>query len=175
MYRSVRGPENEIAKAIHSPWFRIGTKVQNLGASARPCAFAYSQLLERKIGKTFGRNGTSLPLDTKPTIATKNTFLSAEEQALVSELVEICERLRKRHARILLVMIPSQPAINLPGQDIPVALSRLASVPLWDLTIGLPPGAVKLTDVAHMDPASAAATLTTLLRELVGPGFAEKH
>jgi hypothetical protein len=37
----------EIAESIGSDWFKLGTKVPNLSATARPTAFVYSKLLAR--------------------------------------------------------------------------------------------------------------------------------
>lgn len=171
LYRSVGGHQSEIAKAMSAPWFQVGRRVFNLGATARPSAFAYSQLLAGKLGKTPGMDGPTLPIKTKPAIATLATALSADGEVLVAEMAEVCERLKARRISLVLVMLPSEADSTLVGRQIPMALSRAAGVPFWDLTADLPANAVKFTDGVHMDPASAAATLRTILSKMKGQGY----
>jgi len=166
LYRSVGGHQSEIAKAIGSPWFQVGRQIPNLGATARPSAFAYSQLLVRKFGSSLGMEGPILPINSRPVLASTATSLGSDDQILVKEMVEVCEHLKSRKVSLLLVILPSGDGSTLASRQIPMALSHAAGVPVWDLTVGLPANAVKLTDGVHMDPASAAASLRTIMREL---------
>ena len=56
----------EIGAAIDSPWFQLGIKTPNLGATARPTAFAYSWLMARMPGSAPGTGNEMLPLDSSP-------------------------------------------------------------------------------------------------------------
>ena len=76
----LEGRGREIAQAIGSDWFEIGTREPGGSATARPTAFGYSWLISRREGG-----------------------------AAVSSADELCgifQRLEKQGCRILLVDIP---------------------------------------------------------------------
>lgn len=165
-YRAVANPVSEIHQAIHSPWFRAGTLLPQVSASARPSAFLYSMMLARKIGQAHGPDGQMLPNPAEPTTEIQKASLPTDAAAFIEEMQSILAHLQSRNVRMMLVILP-------PGADgeslnmrVPRELSRVSGVPLLDLTKGLPAGSVRYTDGVHMDPASAAAALRTILNAL---------
>lgn len=47
--RGTSQESSEISRAINSPWFKAGLIFRNLGATARPAAFAYSFLMSHQL------------------------------------------------------------------------------------------------------------------------------
>ena len=166
LYRAVGGQVSEISKAIRSPWFKMGIRIPQLGATARPSAFAYSKLLARKIGSMQGPNGPMLPISNITIIPAPDSGLPADADALVREVESICKRLQARGVRLMLVMLPPGAATDSLNRRIPYEVSCRSRIPLLDLNAGLPPDAVRYTDGVHMDPTSAAAALRSILAAL---------
>jgi len=164
LYRSASGATSEIGRAIASPWFQVGNQIPNLGATARPAAFAYSRLLAGKIGLSPGPVGEALPCRSLPHVAVEAQDLPAAADPWVSKLAALLKRLEARGCQCLLVIIPPGANGNSLNIRIPRELSRRSQVPLLDLTDGLPPGAVLLTDGVHLAPQSAAETLRAILK-----------
>ena len=160
----------EIAAEIGSDWFKLGCKVPNLSATARPTAFAYSKLLARHRAEV--RDG--LPITTQPCRLAPSPVPELEPDAskLASELAGIFKRLEERGSKILLVMIPPGAKEGLmPGTvlgDLPVALASRSGVLWWDLTEGLPKDAVAYTDGLHLDAESAGKVMAQIMRGVEG-------
>lgn len=165
LYRAVGQGPGEVARAMESRWFEVGRDLPNLGATARPSAFLYSWLMERKHGGATGGARQELPIGSRPRIPgeVEAPALSGPEQELVADLVGVLRRLEDRGCRITVVMLPPGAGVETPNRRIPLALAFRAGVRWWDLNEGLPAGAVRYTDGVHMSPASAAATMATLL------------
>ena len=162
LHRAVSAPPTEIARAMHSPWFRIGESIPALGAGARPAAFAYSWLMTRKMGQVDGRDGPALPVGSLPEVALGQVALSEAESALVAELAQRIRRIESKGSRVLVAMMPPGVPPQSPNYRVPKALASLAGLAWWDLAENLPPSAIRLTDGVHMDPNTAAATLRSL-------------
>lgn len=166
----------EIAESIGSDWFKLGCKVPNLSATARPTAFAYSKLLVRS--KAEVKDG--LPISTQPRRLPLAPVPELEEDAskLANELAGIFHRLEERGSKILLVMMPPGPRPDLmPGTvlgDLPVALASRSGVLYWDLNEGLPKEAVAYTDGLHLDAESAGKVMAQIVRGVDGMSPVEK-
>jgi len=170
LYRDQGAGESLVARVMDSPWFGLGRKVPNLGATARPSAFAYSILLERKVGRADEGEKLPLPVSSVAEIPPPDMEpLPAEVADVVAELAAIAERLRARGCRMLIVQLPTGAEVKSSYTRIPYELSRVSGIPLLDLTKDLPPGAVRYTDRIHMAPASAAAALRSILNALETP------
>jgi hypothetical protein len=157
----------EIAAAIDSDWFRLGMRVPNLGATARPTAFGYSWLMAHKEG-ALAAASEGLPISTKPAPldASQAPLLDPASAALVHELAAIFRRLEGKGSRIYLVMLPPGAKSNTVQATLPRSLACKSGVLWWDLTDGLPPGAVGFTDGLHLDGPSAGKVLATLVSSL---------
>lgn len=170
LYRELGAGEGLVAQVMDSPWFGVGRKVPNLGATARPSAFAYSILLERKVGRADEGERLPLPVPSVPLIPPADAeSLPEKASALIAELTAITGRFRERGCRMLIVQLPPGAASDSMHTRIPYELSRASGISLLDLAKDLPPGAVKYTDGVHMAPASAAAALRSILNALETP------
>jgi hypothetical protein len=157
----------QISSFLHSPWFSVGRKVPNLGATARPAAFAYSILLERKVGRADQGEKLPLPVIATASIPTPGLEPLPEKAAsVVAELAAITARFRERGCRMLIVQLPPGAAPEKMNTRMPYELSRVTGIPLLDLSKDLPAGSVRYTDGIHMAPASAAAALRSILAAL---------
>lgn len=166
LYRSIGGRESEVARAIKSPWFRIGRKIPLLGATARPSAFIYSKLLAGKIGNAEGAQGSPLPIETNASVVLMDTALPVGAQSVADETSAILRRMQEQGIHVMIVIIPPGADADSPNILIPREVSKNAAIPLLDLATELPPDAVILTDGVHMAPESAAATLRSILDSL---------
>ncbi len=168
LYRELSPNASVVAGVMKSPWFRIGRAVPNLGASARPSAFAYSILLERKIGRADIGEKKPLIADAIPTVASgpDTTPLPANAAVLINELSELVKRLQSKGTKILIVQLPPGAEADTIDTRIPYALSYQTRIPILDLSKNLPPNSVTYTDGIHMAPASAAAALRSILHAL---------
>ncbi len=158
----------EIGAAIEDHWFELGIKAPNLGATARPAAFAYSWLMARKLGSEQGSSQEMLPISTRPSVIDPAGApeLDGKPAALVDEVTGILDRLRKKGCDLLLVTLPpGTPADSLQSK-IPRAIAAKSGVRWWDLTEGLPEGSVSFSDGLHLDGPSAQKVMLTLMREL---------
>ena len=156
----------DIAESIGSDWFKLGCKVPNLSATARPTAFAYSKLLARHSAPVEG----GLPITTRPRRLEPAPVpeLAPDASALANELAGIFHRLQERGSKILLVMLPPGAKEGLmPGTvlgDLPVALASRSGVLWWDLNEGLPKDALGYTDGLHLDAESAGKVMAQIMR-----------
>lgn len=156
---------HEIAAAIDSDWFRLGSRHANFGATARPTAFAYSWLVARR-SSSVAATADLLPITTKPARldSAQCPALEPAVSALVDDLSAILQRLEQKGSRVFLIMLP--PGVESSGvqSTLPRALACRSGVPWWDLNDGLPAGEVAFTDGLHLDAPSAAKVLATLVR-----------
>ncbi len=161
----------EIGEAIDSRWFDLGIKAPNLGATARPTAFAYSWLMARSSSSASNTDPLPLPVTTRPTTLSPANApsLDSKESLLVDEVAAIFSRLRKSGSKILLIMIPPGADADSVQMKIPMAIAARSQVPWWDLTDGLPPDSVEFSDGLHLDAASAQKVMLTLMREVEKP------
>lgn len=164
----LEGRGKEIGAAIRSNWFHVGFKYPNLGATARPTAFAYSWLMARQSEGGLNAGNKTLPVGTKPHVIPQSMAPALDEKsaALVDEMTEIFSRLKSRGSRIFLVMLPGVPK-DFPIKEIALALACKSGVPWWDLNEGLPVSEVEFTDGLHMDAATAQKVMNTLQAELI--------
>ncbi|RYD43940.1 MAG: hypothetical protein EOP85_09760 [Verrucomicrobiaceae bacterium] len=158
----------EISAAIDDRWFQTGITVPNLGATARPTAFAYSWLMARKQGEGSTDARDTLPITTRPAVLdpTSAPELDGKSAALVDEVSAILKRLQARGINLLLVTLPPGIPADSPSGRIPRAIAAKSGVRWWDLTEGLPQGTVSLSDGLHLDGPSAQKVMLTLMREL---------
>lgn len=170
LYREQGAGKSLVAEVMDSPWFSVGRKFPNLGATARPSAFAYSILLERKVGRADEGERLPLPVPAAAVIPPPEEEALPEEAGdLVAELTAITGRFRERGCRMLIVQLPPGAEADSMNTRIPYEFSRASGIPLLDLSKDLPPGAVRYTDGIHMAPASAAAALRSILMALENP------
>ncbi len=164
----LEGRGKDIATAIRSEWFHVGFKYPNLGATARPTAFAYSWLMARQSEGGLSSGNQSLSIRSKPHVIARSMTpaLNEKSAALVDEMTGILSRLESRGSRIFLVMLPGVPK-GFSIKEIALALACKSGVPWWDLNEGLPAGEVEFTDGLHMDAASAQKVMNTLQAELM--------
>jgi hypothetical protein len=168
LYRELSPTGSVVAGVIDSSWFKVGRKVPNVGATARPSAFAYSILLERKVGRADDGERAPLPVDSKPVIASASDMSPLPQDAadLVAELSQLIKRFQSKGTKILIVQLPPGAAPESLNTRLPYALSQQAGVPILDLSRNLPPGTITYTDGIHMAPASAASALRSILAAL---------
>jgi hypothetical protein len=159
---------SQVADAVTTWSFREGARFPAFGASGRPSALVYSTLMERKLG---GPSATGLePLHpvTRLGLTDPQPQVKAEplhEQSRISALAAVAGRLKEKGSRLVVVMLPTgsvSPGSFLVAQE----FARQAAVPFWDLGGGIAKDDVQLSDDVHMTPASAAATMKTLMLEL---------
>lgn len=160
----LEGRGREIGAAMDSKWFQLGIQAPNLGATARPTAFAYSWLMAHSLGGSDGGSPELLPLLSRPEFLDPASApeLDTKSAALVGEVSAIIQRLRKRGSELLLIRLP-------PGTEddsIARAIAAKSATRWWDLTAGLPPGAVGFSDGLHLDAPSAQKIMLTLMREI---------
>ena len=165
----LEGRGKEIGMALESHWFQTGIRHPNLGATARPTAFAYSWLMARSSGSITNNHQEFLPIRTKPSKLTMVSKLSPEEEKLADELTGIFGRLREKGCEILLVMLPPGAPADSPQMRIPLAVAAKSGVRWWNLTEGLPPDSLGFSDGLHLDAESAQKVMLTLMRELEIP------
>lgn len=157
---------SEIGSAMKRPWFKAGLQVPNLAAYARPSAFLYSKLLERRIGGFDLKPGEDLGESGKPQAvpAGQAVSLKPEEESLVAEIHGILDRLSRRGTQAMIVWLPpTRPSTSLPPPWI-LELARRSGIPYWDLSQQIQPGTVTLTDGVHMAAPSAARTMASLVK-----------
>jgi hypothetical protein len=167
----LEGRGKEIGAAIDSHWFEVGIKTPNLGATARPTAFAYSWLMARKLGSDPNASQALMPISTRPSVLDPATAPALDEKAtaLVGEVTAILGRLREKGCDFLIVTLPpASPADSLQSK-IPRAIAAKSGIRWWDLTEGLPEGTVTFSDGLHLDAPSAQKVMLTLMQEINGP------
>lgn len=160
------GKPTEIGRAMKGTWFKVGMKVPSLSAYARPSAFFYSKLLERKIGGFDPSQGDDLGVTgpPQPILTPNQSDLTPEQFDLIQKVSGIMNRLRERGSQAVIVWLP--PA----RRDAPsppswiLEMARQSGVPYWDLGQQAVPGTVTLTDGVHMAAPSAARTMVSLMK-----------
>jgi hypothetical protein len=160
------GKPTEIGSAMKGRWFKVGMKVPSLSAYARPSAFFYSKLLERKIGGfdlTPGEDlgETSSP---QPVPSPIEVELTPEQIKLIQKVSGIIGRLRERGSQAVIVWLPPARRDNSPPPAWILEMARQSSVPYWDLGQQAAAGTVTLTDGIHMSAPSAARTMVSLMK-----------
>lgn len=172
VHLAMKQEASEVGAAMERPWFQAGMRVPSISAYARPSAFAYSQLLAKKIGG-FGDPAadddlriTSSP---KPPLLQAPEPLATGEQALVDELAPLLKRLQNRGCRTVFVLLP---AGRRSDTSLPAWLTTLvteSNSEWWDLATEVDPSLIVLTDHIHMSAPSAARTARTLMKGLLPP------
>lgn len=167
LIRGTSQGSSEISRAINSPWFKAGLMFRNLGATARPTAFAYSFLMSHQLRANDSDKYKDLNPSTIPLIPeSPSVELAADESLLVSELSSILKMLKDKGVKVMIVVIPPGGAPDSGAVRLPLALADHAQVPFWDLSSGLPMDAISYTDAIHMSPASATLIMKMLSLEL---------
>jgi hypothetical protein len=161
-------PVTEIGQAMRKQWFEVGMKWPALSAYARPSAFFYSKLLERRIGGFNLKSGEDLGVTSKPMIVDKQpaTGLTSAQQVLIKEVRGILERLKAKGSEAVIVWLPPARGDNSPPAPWIMAMARQCGIPYWDLGQQAMPGTVTLTDGVHMAAPSAARTMQSMVRIL---------
>jgi hypothetical protein len=164
LFKAQAGQTSGVGEAMSKPWFKAGLQFPAVAAGARPSGLAYTTIRSRKFGRAEGPDGPSLPVQPSPSILTEPVSLNNDDQReLLKELAQITNRLTARGHRLLLIILPPGAPPDSPNQKIPRAWAQMSAVPLIDLTEGLPPGSLSYTDGIHLAPASAAATLRSIM------------
>lgn len=162
------GKPTEIGTAMKGIWFKVGMKVPALAAYARPSAFFYSKLLERKIGGFDLSPGEDLGVTSspQPVLNPTGTDLTPEQINLIQEVSGILGRLRERGSQAVMVWLPPARRDGSTPSAWILEMARESGVPYWDLGQLAVPGTVTLTDGVHMAAPSAARTMVSLKRIL---------
>ncbi|MBC8125662.1 MAG: hypothetical protein H8M99_00735 [Gloeobacteraceae cyanobacterium ES-bin-144] len=157
----------EIGQAMHKPWFKVGMEIPALAAYARPAAFFYSKLLERRTGGFDIEAGKDLGVTSKPMMVTQppNAELSARQIELIKEVRLILVRLKAKGCTAIIVWLPPARGDNTPPAPWILEMARQCGIPYWDLGQQAAPGTVTLTDGVHMTSQSAALTMQSLKKE----------
>ncbi len=169
LHMALEEKPTEIGQAMRQPWFQAGLYVSGLAAYARPAAFFYSKLLERKIGG-FDKDGADedLGVSSRPEIpgSVTSPALTTRQEELISELAAILERLKSKGSAAMIVWLPPARSDQSPPPSWILELASQSKVPYWDLGQEAAPGTVALTDGVHMAAPSAARTMTSLIKQL---------
>ena len=162
------GKPTEIGRAMKGTWFEVGMNVPALAAYARPSAFFYSKLLERKIGGFDLSPGEDLGVTSspQPVLDPTGTDLTPEQSDLIQEVSGILGRLRERGIQAVIVWLPPARRDDSTPPAWLLEMARQSGVPYWDLGQLAVPGTVTLTDGVHMAAPSAARTMVSLGRIL---------
>lgn len=165
----LEGRGKEIAAAMRSDWFRVGRRVPNLGATARPAAFVYSWLDARRGGPEGDAEGGGSPFPEGPGFSELSgapALADVDERKLVEEISGIIDRLVVKGTDVRLVLLPAGDG----GTDVDFRIAEAVAAgtkrPWWDMNQGLGEGAIHYTDGRHLDPASAAAVVDAILKRL---------
>ncbi|MFT4176287.1 MAG: hypothetical protein QM627_06490 [Luteolibacter sp.] len=156
---------SEVSGAMNGFWFKAGLKCSGLAAYARPSAFLYSELLELRTGSFSDNPSDDLQVNTKPERVTspQARIGNDEEERLIRELAGIFSRMKEKGIQITLVWLPPARKNEKPVAPWILELAARSEIPFWDLGQQANPELVKLTDSVHMDSASAARTMNSLL------------
>lgn len=172
VHLAMKQEASEVGAAMERPWFQAGMRVPSISSYARPSAFAYSQLLAKKIGG-FGDPAADDDLriasSPKPPLPQAPEPLATGEQALVDELAPLLKRLQNRGCRTIFVLLP---AGRRSDTSLPAWLTTLvteSNSEWWDLATEVDPSLIVLTDHIHMSAPSAARTARTLMKGLLPP------
>jgi len=160
--------DSEISRAIHSEWFRVGLRVPNLGASARPAAFLYSTLINRRLDARSAKAGGGFAIRAEMRVPPRGDpgDLSPADQELLEDLSGIVERLRKRGVRVVVAVYPQGAHRLPPRRGFARILASCTGTEFIDTTEGLDLEKVGFTDGVHMDRTSARVVMNAILREI---------
>lgn len=165
LHRALDPTPSEVGSVIGKPWFRTGLRFPQISAYARPSAFVYSALLERRIGPASGLGrdrGLNVASRPRRLDVPSVSGIGYSERRLIDELVPRLKRLQQRSCRLVFVWLP-------PGRPDGAALPAWIEVLIaesgsewWDLSTAVDPKLVELTDGVHMAADSAARTVISL-------------
>jgi hypothetical protein len=161
----------EIGQAMQRPWFKVGLRVSVLSAYARPSAFFYSKLLERRIaGANDDSKHKDLGVQSRPKKIDgyMSVKINSEESALIKEITHILKRLEAKGSQSTLVWLPPARMSESEPPAWIVELARQANAKYWDLGQEAPLGNITLTDGVHMNQASASRTMQSLIDAFPG-------
>ena len=167
MIRAVDPTPSMIALAMERPWFRVGMDVPLLSAYARPSGFFYSILLAKKIGSFDTGDAPDLRVTSKPgPVAEPARDWNDDKEALIVEIAEISQRLKKRGTTTVFIWLPpGRPEGQAPPAWM-VAMAARSGSPWWDVGKHADRSLIELTDGAHMAAHSAARTVNTVMQAL---------
>jgi hypothetical protein len=160
------GLGGETAAAIRSDWFKVGMKIPNLGATARPTAFVYSWLESRRNRDAIAGAG-----EVSPYAGSSGFFIlgaapqleDLREERLVEEICGILSRLKYNGADVRLLLLPAGGKETELDLRIARAVAARTRFPWWDMAAGIPADSIGYTDGRHMDAAAAAFVVDALL------------
>lgn len=158
--------EGEVAKAMRNTWFQVGSEIPLLSAYARPSAFLYSPLLAMRTGGYDQKISGDLSVSTVPIMPNEawgSLPVGDNEQELINDIAPRMQRLKEQGSRLVVVWLPPARANN---AEVPEWIRKLVSesgAEWWDLGQDANSDLVRLTDSVHMDTASAARTLNSIL------------
>lgn len=154
----------EIGQAMRKPWFKVGMELPALSAYARPAAFFYSKLLEKRTGGFDLEAGKDHGVTSQPEMVQKQpeAELTAPQQELIGEVRGILARLKIKGIEAVIVWLPPARSDNSPPAKWILEIARQCHIPYWDLGQHAAPETVTLTDGVHMTASSAARTMRSL-------------
>ncbi|MBJ7396756.1 MAG: hypothetical protein JHC76_11995, partial [Akkermansiaceae bacterium] len=154
----------EIGQAMRKPWFKVGMELPPLSAYARPAAFFYSKLLERRTGGFDIEPGKDLGVTSTPMMVTKlpTAELSVRQLELIKEVRLILLRLKAKGSGAVIVWLPPARGDHSPPPPWILEMAQQCGIPYWDLGQQAIPGTITLTDGVHMAAPSAARTMKSL-------------
>lgn len=160
------GKPTEIGSAMKGRWFKVGMKVPALAAYARPSAFFYSKLLERKIGGFALSSGEDLGVTSSPQPVARpiEAELTSQQNDLIKKVSGIIDRLRERGSQAVIVWLPPARRDGSAPPAWILEMARQSGVPYWDLGQQAAAGTVTLTDGVHMAAPSAGRTMVSLMK-----------
>ena len=165
----LQGRGKEITAAMRTDWFKVGVKVPNLGATARPSAFIYSWL-DAKRNPVGIAPAADAPLYSEAgsgftVVEQSPALVGPEEHSLVEELSGILDRLTKKGMDLKLVMLPAGGEETEVDLRIAAGVAARTKLPWWNMYEDPVENEIRYTDGRHLDPASAAAVIDALLRK----------
>lgn len=159
----------EIGVAMRQPWFRVGMAMPSLSAYARPSAFFYSKLMERRTGGFGTRTVEDLGVTSQPELVKPQPerTLTARQLDVITEVRGILSRLKAKDSKAVIVWLPPARGDHSPPVPWILEMARQCGVSYWDLGQQAAPGTVTLTDGVHMAAPSAARTMMSLMEAAV--------
>lgn len=164
-YRALAG-RSPLAKAMAGRWFRLGSRVPQLGAVGRPSGFVYSALMDWRFGSGNAADGGSRRAAGGPTPPPPVELTTPAEQDLVKQVAGLLRRLAAAGTRVIVVLLPPGAAADTVNFRLAAGTAAAAEVGWWDLTREFEPGEIRFTDHVHMDRASALTVTRMILGEL---------
>lgn len=167
LYKAATDPDPGLARAMESPWFRVGERWRSLSATARPSSILYSYLLMRRHGYAEVSKDPGKPL-TKPSLIREPGLrpLDKTEERLVDELVGAIRSIREGGAKVLIYDLPPAAPDESANARVAKALASRSGTLHWDLSTALSADEFQTTDGFHLDPSSAARVMKLLLNEV---------